>query len=242
MATKDKNSYTGSKGAFGMCEFLINNIPKHEIYIELFAGSAQLFKRKKLANYNYLNEIDPVQYENLYKEYISSKMPLCVSCDNGIRLLKSKQFEKSTFIYVDPPYPAEARKTKKPLYNFEMLDDNSHIDLLNSCKTSRALIMISTRQNRLYDSMLQSWQKKEFLTADRGGPVKEIIYMNYDISQMNLHQYDFLGNGYIDRQRIKRKVDRRLNGLKKLPDHERNLIIQKIVENYSSEVKKYLSL
>lgn len=37
-----KNNYPGHKGMQHVYKTIINNIPKHSIYMELFAGSAQI--------------------------------------------------------------------------------------------------------------------------------------------------------------------------------------------------------
>lgn len=235
----DNNSYTGSKGAFGMCEFLINNTPEHMCYHEVFAGSAKLFGKKKPAHFNDLVEIDREQCQKLIEYPFGVEMYL-VHNVSAFTYLKDRKFGKNHFIYLDPPYIDESRKSQKPLYKYEMLQPDQHKELLTLIKGIDANIMISTRRNRLYDTMLKGWYKKEFLTADRGGAAYEVIYMNYDISQMELHQYDYIGNGSIDRQRIKRKAQRTLNKIVELPFHERSFILQEIVKKYAAEVQTYL--
>lgn len=237
----DKNNYTGSKGADGMCEFLINHIPVHKMYFELFAGSAQLFQKKLPAALSILTELDEIQCDKLRFLHIAASYDVINT--NAIDYLRNYKFDSSIdFIYLDPPYPASARKSTRPLYKYEMMDDASHIELLEVIKKIPANIMISCRQNQLYDQVLKDWHKKKFLTGDRGGAVHEIIYMNYDISKLFLHQYDYVGNGCHDRQRIKRKVGTFTNKLKRLDNNERHLFIQTILKQYPAEVQHFSTI
>jgi hypothetical protein len=51
--------------------------------------------------------------------------------------------------------------------------------------------------------------------------------MNYP-KPNSLHDYSFLGNDFRERERIRKKIFRHVEGLKRLPDHERGAIIEAI--------------
>ena len=245
---KEFKNYIGSKAAHGLLQFIINNIPLHDDYYELFAGSAAVFFNKRPANNHLIMEKDYNQYMALYKKMTTGPHPVK---DCAIKYLKSRLqakklnedrgFTRNDFIYLDPPYPMAARSNGKAYYNHEMTDDD-HVQLLSTIVDLDANIMISTRQNDLYNKHLKSWNKKEFLVASRTGAVNEIIYMNYDITKLPLHQYDFVGDGCTDRQRVKRKVSRFADKLDSLEPKERDLFIQTVITKYPTEVKRFLTI
>lgn len=244
-------SYLGSKGGNGVCQFLINNIPPHDAYYEFFAGSAQLFRKKKPANFNWLNDlnkdapgiVDILNYfhgpsrliqliEETFFDINSAgllKPHAVTSSMNAMDIINALHLNSSHFLYLDPPYPFESRRDHvKNNYKFE-LSNKDHVQLLQLCNQSEANIMISTRQNSLYPQLLKGWRMKEFQTTDRGGVVMEQIWMNYP-EPNELHEYTYLGENSTDRQRINRKVARFKNKLSELPILERNKIIQAITD------------
>lgn len=239
-------NYPGAKTNSGILQWLINNIPYHEVYYELFAGSAQLFRNKKSAKESVLSDID----KSVCKELKNLKLDAIIYNTDARHFLNSFQEiycypiggkPSLAFIYLDPPYPKTARRSGKKYYTHEMLEDFEHKHLLQIIKTLPAAIMISTRQNELYDLVLHDWRKETFKTMGRQGVCEEVIYMNYPIPSI-LHQYDYVGDGYVDRQRIKRKVTRFGNKIHQLPNYERHLFIQELIKNDSAAVKMFLEL
>lgn len=51
--------YAGGKNAPGVYQTIINQIPPHRVYIEPFAGSAAIYRYKRLAHLSYLIDKDP---------------------------------------------------------------------------------------------------------------------------------------------------------------------------------------
>lgn len=224
--------YTGSKNGSGVYQAIINNIPPHKRYFELFAGSASVFFNKIPANYNYLAELDTTQCLEL--QSIITTIPgikAIIKNVNALAVIDIFDFTSDDFIYLDPPYPFECRKTKKDLYKYE-LTDSDHVKLLTSLLDHKSMIMISTRENSIYTDMLSSWRRIEISTSDRGGAVTELLYVNYP-TPVSLHQYNFLGDNNLDRQRIKRKIERQLSKLERLPIKERYAML--------AAVQKYIT-
>lgn len=84
---------------------------------------------------------------------------------------------KDTFIYIDPPYLQDTRKSY--LYNHEMTDEQ-HAELLQIVKESDCKIMISAYENELYDNVLADWKKEhKSTTAECSRRRVETLYMNY---------------------------------------------------------------
>lgn len=55
-----EKNYPGAKAGAGVFQTLINLMPPHRTYVELFLGSGQLFRRKQPAEINIGVEIDPL--------------------------------------------------------------------------------------------------------------------------------------------------------------------------------------
>lgn len=87
----------------------------------------------------------------------------------------------ATLIYLDPPYNIN----RKQRYNID-IDDDFHIDLLNKCLISKAMILISGYENDLYNSVLNvnsGWTKKHISTSTRDTygkeyPRTEVLWSN----------------------------------------------------------------
>lgn len=169
--------YPGAKTNSGITQWLINNIPFHSRYFELFAGTAALYRAKRPANENILTDLSEKMVQYLISRNRTNNT-LILQAD-ALDILKKLQLTRKDFIYLNPPYPAAARRSGKSYYKHEMLDDSDHVQLLSSMLEADANIMISTRQNDLYEIYLKDWRKEYFDTIDRCGKVMEIIYMNY---------------------------------------------------------------
>lgn len=236
-------NYPGAKSGSGIIQWLINNIPYHLRYYELFAGSAQLYRAKTKAKLSVLADIDQNVVVRLVNE---TKIIECpgnkIITGSFFDVIKDINFQAGVdFIYLDPPYPKSSRRSERPIYNHEMLEDSEHEKLLKLILKLEANVMISTRQNELYDIYLKNWRKKTFDTRGRHGTETEVIYMNYPEPQL-LHQYDYLGNDYIDRQRIKRKVVRFYKKIQLLPSLEKHLFIQELINNDLTAVQHFLTI
>lgn len=231
-------SYPGSKDGNGVWQFLINNTPYHTRYFELFAGRACLYYRKRPALFSLLNDVDPVVVEHHAQH--APNDTIVTHCPAG-DLLASVNWQPHDFVYLDPPYPQNARRSGATIYRHEMLTVEEHEALLQALLPLPCYIMISTKQNALYDRYLKPWRKLKFRTADHVGPVEEIIYCNYPQPAL-LHQYDFYGNNFTHRQGMKRKRERFAEKIMKLPAYERHLFIQELLNRDANEVKHFLHL
>lgn len=86
--------------------------------------------------------------------------------------------------------------------------------------------------NKLYQKHLKKWSRVDYVGKTRKGPVIESVYMNYKLDG-KLHDYRYLGTDFIDRQRIKRKIERHVNKLQGLPPMERNAILQRLTSSFN---------
>ncbi len=68
--------------------------------------------------------------------------------------------------------------------------------------------MISGYRCALYDSMLRHWYRTDFPRMDRGGTwALESLWLNFD-PPARLHDFQYLGGDFRERERIKRKQQR----------------------------------
>ncbi len=219
------NKYSGNKGADGCYQKIINLIPPIQgRYIEPFAGSAKIAAHLRPAQLTILNDLDPA----VIRAWRSTPQTAEIKLFNltWFQLLEAISPQADDFIYADPPYVFKARRNQKPLYNFEMCDDD-HYYFLKYIRTVKSNCMISNYPNEIYDSILHDWNRIEFKVMTHQGPAIEVLWMNYKTPE-TLHDYKFVGADCWDRQGIKRKITRLSNKLKALPPLERNAIINRV--------------
>lgn len=233
MKNKIFETYFGGKNGEGVAQQIINQIRPHDVYMELFAGSGAVAQRKKPAK---LKTIIADLDERVYNAWIASTtdIPNCeVLHVCAITFLSAFWFDPSLryCIYLDPPYPLKSRKSDREVYRYEMTDQQ-HYDLLAVVKSlpENVDVIISTYGNEIYTHALAGWRTHTFNAATRRGSATEYLFMNYINNEAYLHQYDFLGKDYIDRQRIKRKIDREVNKLVNLPAAERRAILSAVLD------------
>lgn len=113
-----------------------------------------------------------------------------------------------TLIYCDPPYLMSTRRIQdRPIYRYELCDAD-HARLLDVLLGLRCMVMISGYPSDLYDQALQSWRRVSFYAMTRGGKMaEEIVWLNFP-EPFELHDYQFLGKNFRERERIKRKIQR----------------------------------
>lgn len=221
--------YPGGKNKHGVYQKLISMMPPHEIYIEAFLGSGAVLRHKKAASENIgidkdihcidyelypirpleLINTDALDYFNFLKKYLSYNT-------------------KETLIYCDPPYLQSVRKSKSKIYNFEFMTEAEHIQLLEILLTLPCNVMISGYDSDLYNKMLSTWRKESFETTDRRNNVRtECVWLNFP-EPLELHDYQFLGNNFRDRERIKKKRLRWRRRLEQMPSQEKFALMAEI--------------
>lgn len=232
--------YPGNKSQPGVYHSIINYLPPHSVYVEPFVGSGVIFRYKKPAAFNYINDIDfdvmQKWRDDCYmKNYAGINLNISNhSAINAIEEVCNKKIYKGTFeylikdvlIYCDVPYLLETRRSMNPIYQYEMTR-KCHIRFLKYIIEVKCNVMISHYPCKLYDEMLSGWTKLTFPTMTHRGKVIEAIYFNYPIPD-KLHDYRYFGINFTDRQRVNRKINRWVSRLKSLPIVERNAIIEKI--------------
>jgi len=219
---KPFDHYPGGKNVSGTWQTIINQIPPHDEYWELFLGGGTIFQNLRTTEQFVLNDINPEVVEEW------RKCAIIVQNKPAVQLLStaSDLTDRKLFIYLDPPYPRSTLKSKRDTYKF-MMDDGDHLELLSMAVAVKSDCMISTYPNSMYEETLKGWRKIEFKSMTRKGLATEVIYMNYPEPDA-LHDYRYLGSNKDMRQRIKRKIARRVETLSNLPLLEQKAIIQEL--------------
>lgn len=223
--------YPGGKNQSGTFQKLINIIPPHSIYLELFAGSAAIYNNIDTCSLSILMDIDPIVCANLSK--IVRPGAIIINHD-AISFLKCSvdlitflhDIGHCVFMYLDPPYPFSVRKSVDPIYKYEM-SDPQHVELLKLISHVKFNFAISSYQNELYDSHLSGCNIIDFNNATRQGIARERVYFNYELPD-KLHDYSFIGNDFRERAKFKMQRDHMVSKINRMPALLRNSILDNL--------------
>lgn len=215
--------YDGGKGGAGVCQWIVNQIPPHRVYIECFLGTGAIMRAKRPALVNIGIEIDQAVIAAHWA------YPGCnVICGDALEVLARLAIDGDTFVYLDPPYLMETRSQQRPLYAHEFSTIEQHRSLLTLLRRLPCMVAISGYWSALYELELAGWRSSTFNTIDRGGNKKEEwLWMNYP-QPIELHDYRYLGSNFRERERIKRKKARWTKRLATMPDLERLCLMEAI--------------
>jgi DNA adenine methylase len=223
-------SYPGGKHGSGVYQTIINLIPPHRTYVEGFLGGGAVMKLKKPApggNYGIdvdRNALESFQIDNLKPIFYHGDFMKLVN--NGRLLCLNNP---DTFLYLDPPYLISTRRTRARIYTHEF-SDSDHVCLLKLIRTLKCMVMISGYKSKMYLDMLNGWRLVRFQAMTRGGiKATECLWMNYP-SPKALHDYQYVGVDYRERERIKRKRQRWINRLRVMPVVERSALLEALKE------------
>jgi hypothetical protein len=201
-------------------------MPKHEVYIEPFLGSGAIFRRKKPARRNVGIDLD----ENVIRTWAVAGVPfLKVIHGDALEILSKWRWENEehqrTLIYCDPPYLKHTRSSKRSVYRCDLTSDEEHIRLLQILLRLPCMVMLSGYHSALYESVIGHWRQAHFPTVNRAGhPTVETIWMNFPVPSA-LHDYRYLGHGFRERERIKRRRARWKARLLRMPILERQAVL-----------------
>lgn len=214
--------YLGSKAASGVYQKIIANMPPHDTYIETHLGGGAIMLRKPQVKTNIGVDIDPGA---LYEFRNSHHLPFIrLIRDDATDFLENFDFSRAgrVLIYADPPYLPETR-TGNARYRHEYTTDD-HRRLIACLRSLPAAVMLSGYPSALYRELLPDWRSITFQAMTRGGVRTEQLWMNFPEGKPFTAAY--AGKDYIDRQRIKRKVERWRKKYQALPPAERLAIMQ----------------
>lgn len=220
-----KKSYPGGKGAGGVAETIIRQMPPHATYIELFAGSARVFFKKRPAARSVLVDLVPSVTTALTAAIGTFGGDVEVLTADAMEVLRMQQncWPSTTLVYADPPYLRSLRT--RWLYEAEMGSAVEHAKLLGLLVKLNCMVMVSGYRSSLYTEILQDWRLVTFNAMTRGGIRTEHLWCNFPAPTV-LHDPRYVGKDYRDRERLKRKKKRWADRLKMLPALERQVLAE----------------
>ena len=225
-------NYPGGKSGSGVYQWIINQIPPHETYVEGFLGGGSILRLKRPAVASIAMDADAAVVARFAGHGAAWGIPnLTVLHGDALAWLSENKSRlgPETFVYLDPPYLMETRSSKREIYAYEMSDDD-HRRLLDIIRDLRCRVAISGYWSGMYNEALADWRPSTFQTMTRGGtPATEYLWMNYP-QPVALHDYRYLGVDFRERERIKRKKTRWVERLKTMPDAERYAVLAAIDE------------
>ena len=216
-------TYPGGKAGSGAAHRIINLMPPHARYFEPFAGSAAVARLKLPASSSFLIDLDPAAVDMLRRQPELQPRSFTIIHGDGLAFLECMPFTPADLVYCDPPYVRSTRKSARDLYNCEMTDHH-HARLLAWAAASAARVIISGYRSRMYDEALPAWNSEDFKVMTRRGNATETLWWNFPRPTV-LHDSRYLGEGFRERERIRRRQKRWRSRLDRMGAAERNALI-----------------
>jgi site-specific DNA-adenine methylase len=222
-------NYPGGKNGEGVAQWIINQLPPHQRYIELFAGSGAVLRMKRPARSSIAIDIDPAVVA-MVSSLVLTMPAVTVICGDAISYLRKLRCGTETLIYADPPYLGFTRRSTRDIYRFEFLGEKQHTGLLKELLRLDCMVAISGYRSSLYDAMLPAWRRTEKVVTLRNGiKATECLWMNYP-EPVALHDYRYLGQNFRERERLKRIRHRWKERLARMPLLERKALSSMLAE------------
>ncbi|MBC7488851.1 MAG: DNA adenine methylase [Glaciimonas sp.] len=227
------STYYGGKGSSGTCQTIINHIRPHDTLVIPFLGNCALTRQIQWPAQVIANDLDPYIIDQWRNAQLGPRLDLynLPALDFLATVLKRPNLGR-VVIYCDPPYPLDSRKSQQPRYSFEMTD---HEEFLTAVRFLRVDCLVSTYPNERYAQHLSHWNRTEFQSQTRHGAATEWLFYNCSKPEV-LHDARFAGNDYREREYIKRKAARWATKWKQLQPHERQHILQELVQQTRPEL------
>jgi DNA adenine methylase len=212
----------GSKAGAGVAQRIVSLLPPHELYIEAFAGGAAVGRLKRPSGCDVFVERDVARASSLMT-MLPASAHLVVG--DVMQVIAPERVPAEAVVYCDPPYLMSTRRSSRRYYRHELASEDEHTRFLEWARRLPCRVLISGYASALYSSTLTDWRTVEFSAQTRGGGAAvETVWCNFP-EPAELHDTRFVGDGFRDRERIRRKVSRWVNRLKRLPLAERAVIL-----------------
>lgn len=226
-------SYPGGKAAMGAAQNIINQMPPHETYVELFAGNAAVWRQKRAAKISVLVEKDAGQAAKIDNSLVQGSAVICGCALEWLRQFISHttpEAQKRVVIYADPPYWTASLKSRQR-YRVKF-NEWEHQTLILLLRETSANVILSGYNNPFYENALHNWRTYEFSACGRDGKSHiETLWMNFAEPKL-LHDYRFLGRNFREREVIRRRLNRTAQKINHWPKIEQAAVIARLIEQF----------
>lgn len=224
--TGSMSTYPGGKSGSGVYQAIINQLPPHRLYIEAFLGSGAIMRFKRPA----ISSIGIDSDAAVTAAFVAPIPNLALITADALEWLANTPIPGDALVYLDPPYLMSTRSSKRAIYPAEFGDVDQHRQLLELARTLPCPVAISGYYSDLYAELLPGWRSITFPAMTRGGGVAtEWLWMNYP-PPFELHDCQYLGKNFRERERINRKKRRWSERLKRMDPLERQAMLAAIDE------------
>ncbi len=129
------------------------------------------------------------------------------------------------FFFCDPPYVLSERASGR-IYECELSDDDHErfLGTVTRMAAPGARVMVCGYACDLY-SPIGDWESIDHRVPTRGGLQDERIWMNYE-KPVQLHDYQYIGDGRRSRERIRRRQKNWREQLLQMPEQERLAMLE----------------
>ena len=247
-----KSHYPGGKG--NTFRHIINEQPPHSIYIEPFLGAGSVMRHKQPAAVNIGIDLDRAAADIASQEramaapiadngdtagdYLPAPIATIGEPSAQFTFIQADALEwlakhgpglpQDALMYVDPPYLMSTRRAHRPLWRCELGTEDEHKRLIDILSGLPCMVQLSGYWSELYADLLSDWRYISFKSVTRGGSVAtEYLWMNYGQPQQ-LHDSQWLGNNFREREKFNRRKARMIARLKRLPLLERQSLLDAV--------------
>lgn len=218
--------YPGGKGR--LWQRIVSMIPPHRVYIESHLGGGAVLRHKRPAEISIGIDADA---SVIAAAQVWGVPGLTLIHGDAIKFLSEYPFTGEECVYCDPPYVPETRGNRR--YYKHEYEEKDHVRLLDVLARIKAQVLISGYRHPLYESRLAGWAATDLVNVTRGGRKVETIWTNFG-HPTHLHDYSSLGDGFRERERIRRKTERWCKRIQALPPLERRALLEALLDNYSN--------
>ena len=219
--------YPGGKGK--CYQRIINLMPAHSTYIESHLGGGAVMRHKKPAKIN----IGIDQDDRVIERWREQSRACELVGGDATEFLRTYPFQGDELVYADPPYLRSTRRSAGKLYRHD-LEEADHVRLLEVLKGLPCMVMVSGYQSPLYDEALAGWRRVSFMAKTHVELREECVWLNFEAPR-HLHDGTHLGSTFRERQSVKRRHQRWIERLDRLPVAERGHLLALIRDRYEPE-------